>query len=127
MYIQPAGRSPYTVSENEAVVLPEGYRGNAFDRTPPAEEPKSPPDAEAPAVEAVAEAVREAPAEDAEAAPVGGLLGRMPLLSSLLPPRRSGRKEGGSDLLVLGVLFLLLREEGDGDLLPLLLLLLFWN
>ena len=135
MYIQPASEGPFFGgAKNEPILVPKGYSGSAFDRTSEAT-------AAAAAVESAPEpqVEAEAPAETPEAAAEvmagpesvpasGGLFSRVPLLSSLLPPRRRGREGGGnSDLLTLGLLFLLLREDGDNDLLPFLPLLLFWS
>lgn len=62
--------------------------------------------------------------------PSGGILNfhalaeRFPFLSSLLPPKRKEKPQSNNDLLlILGVL-LLLSEGQDGDILPLLLILL---
>lgn len=129
MYVQPAAEGPFARGgRGEPVFVPEGYSGSAFERASEAPEVAEAPAAEEESAPAAEEApvTAEAPAE--EAAPTsGGIFSRVPLLSSLLPPRRRSREGGSNDLLTLGLLFLLLREDGENDLLPLLLLLLFWN
>ena len=66
----------------------------------------------------------------------GGLLGKLPFLSSLLPPARHYKEEnaqglfsgGGRDLLLLGAMaYLLFFDQSDDGILPLLLLLLLWE
>lgn len=132
MYIQPASEGVrFGGGKNEPILVPEGYSGSAFDRM--AEEPEeasstaiAPPEETATPVSVEDETTETA--VEAEVVPAsGGLFSRVPLLSSLLPPRRRGKEGGSNDLLTLGLLFLLLREDGDNDLLPFLLLLLFWN
>jgi hypothetical protein len=57
-----------------------------------------------------------------------GLLGRFPLLSSLLPPSRGER--ANHELLtwvLLGAAVLLLLDDRTDDILPLLLILLLWD
>ena len=130
--------------------LPKGYSGSAFaeEPTPPApKEPTAAPAApppvqdappqsdEACAGELVTDGAKTA-AEETAAAPTfaegglgGGLFGRLPFLSHLLPPagRRGKKDKGISDLLVLGIVLLLLFESEENDLLPLLILLLLWD
>lgn len=59
-----------------------------------------------------------------------GLLGKLPFLSSLLPPPRTSGKRGGilPEWLLIGAVILLFFAEDEGsDILPLLLLLLLWD
>ena len=61
--------------------------------------------------------------------PPRGFLDRFPFLAPLLPPPRKGKGEAGlSELaLIAALIFLLSEDKDDGDILPLLLLLLFWG
>ena len=62
--------------------------------------------------------------------PTGGLLSRIPFLSSLLPPPRKGGGAGGrlpEWVVIAAVIFLLAGDEDGGDVLPFLLLLLLWD
>lgn len=124
--------------------LPRDYSGNAFR---PEEPPAAPPEQAEPNIEEGQESApqgeSEAPTDtDSESVPTlarsgeergegkGGLLSRLPFLSSLLPPpRRRGEKEGGlPEWAVLAVLLLLLGNDSrEDDILPFLLLLLLWN
>ena len=144
MYIQPP--APPAAEE---FALPRGYSGNAFRRQPTEEEPPEPA-APSPAPDAAAENAPEAAESplcdttsaqgqtEAETAPVmghtekpaKGFLGRLPFLSSLLPPPRSAGSRGGvlpEWLLIGAVILLFLAEDEGGDILPLLLLLLLWD
>ena len=122
MYIQENGGAalPFTV--------PKGYSGNAF------QEPPSPPVAEAPpppeATKAV-QAVEEATPASADKAPPDtpvSALGRLPFLSSLLPPPRKKREGGGlPEWALVALIFFVLNDSREGDLLPILLLLLLWD
>ena len=128
MYIQP--------HQNEAPVIPEGYRGSAFSVAPEA----PPPPIEEPSA-AVQEPTREAPSEKEPAAEAfahreerdrgregASPLSRFPFLSSLLPPKRKEGKGGLPDwVLLAAVAVLFFSEEGDNDILPFLLLLLLWD
>ena len=144
MYIQPSRE------EREELTVPQGYSGNAFRQTepPPPEAPpieaeeapnmkaeEAPPAAAEPLPPAEPpEEITEKKAE--EAAPAGafsskgegGLLSRLPLLSSLLPPKR-GKKSGilPDWVLIAAVFFLFFTEEEETDILPFLLLLLLWD
>lgn len=58
----------------------------------------------------------------------GGVLGRFPFLSSLLPPTPRGEEHEGLFRLILPLLFLLLFSgEEEDDVLPLLILLFLWK
>ena len=123
MYIQENGGAalPFTV--------PRGYSGNAFQEPPPTppvtEAPPPPPGAEvSPPPEAAAPAsVGEAPPDT----PVSAL-GRLPFLSSLLPPPRKKREGGGlPEWALVALIFFVLNDSREGDLLPILLLLLLWD
>ena len=68
--------------------------------------------------------------EEARPTLSGGLLSRVPFLSSLLPPSTGKRRGQGALpewLLIGAVILLLFTEEGDNDILPFLLLLLLWE
>lgn len=149
MYIQSQPEQP--------VQLPRDYSGSTFSPRQEEELPQeispetggekqafeqeAPPDA-AQSVEAGAFSKRipsreehRAPKPPNPPPPQGGIFGRFPLLSALLPPPRGkgGKQREGlldGDLrewLLIGVaLLLLLRDQGD-DILPLLLLLLLWD
>ena len=131
--------------------LPKGYSGSAFAEEPtppapteptaapavppPAQEDAPPQNDEACAGELATDGAKAA-AEETAAAPAfaegglgGGLFGRLPFLSHLLPPagRRGKKDKGISDLLMLGIVLLLLFESEENDLLPLLILLLLWD
>jgi hypothetical protein len=67
---------------------------------------------------------------------IGGLLGRLPFLGSLLPPTHHCKdnetqgllSHGGRDLLILGAIaYLLFFDQSEDSILPLLLLLLLWE
>ena len=134
--------------------LPRDYSGSAFQQSevPPKEEispetgvenhafhEESPPEPSQD-VEAGLFSRQTSPHEERRAAkppdppPRGGILGKFPLLSALMPPPRGKDKHGTGILdgdlkewLLIGVaLLLLLRDQGD-DILPLLLLLLLWD
>ena len=66
-----------------------------------------------------------------EEAKGGGLLARLPFLSSLLPPPRKRRreKEGGLPewAMIAVILLLLTNDSEEDDILPFLILLLLWN
>lgn len=152
MYIQPPA-SPSA----ESFALPKGYSGNAF-RHPqaPREEPPlsegahQAPEEERDALASGEEGVPRSPAlpqgtatseetqNEGESTPVmghmekqgRGLLGRLPFLSSLLPPPRSHNGKEGllpEWLLIGAVILLFFAEDEGGDILPLLLLLLLWD
>ena len=132
MYIQNSnGELPFT--------LPKGYSGNAFAPTPA---PPPPPEEQETATITPTEAPsdREPVQKSEESAtapafaphreePRGGLLERLPFLSSLLPPPR--KKHGGKGELpqwaVIGIILLLLLDSPENDLLPFLLILLLWD
>ena len=60
----------------------------------------------------------------------GGILARIPLLSSFLPPPRHGTGDKGRSLpdwILTGAVVLLLLADEQSDILPLLLLLLLWD
>ncbi len=124
MYIQENGGAalPFTV--------PKGYSGNAFQEpppTPPVTEASPPPEAERTAPPTVEEA---APASAGEAPPDTPVsaLGRLPFLSSLLPPPRKKREGGGlPEWALVALIFFVLNDSREGDLLPILLLLLLWD
>ena len=136
MYVQPPmGDAP--------VQLPKEYHGTVF---APAEETGAPPEvtettssaseASAPPVQEVKPPTAQE-GEDPGATQTGarvsrglfdGLLGRCPLLSSLLPPSRGER--ANHELLtwvLLGAAVLLLLDDRTDDILPLLLILLLWD
>ena len=69
-------------------------------------------------------------AQKEKSTPTGGLLSRIPFLSSLLPPPRKGGGVGGrlpEWVVIAAVIFLLAGDEDGGDVLPFLLLLLLWD
>ena len=69
-------------------------------------------------------------AEKEKSHPTGGILSRIPFLSSLLPPPRGGGSAGSRlpEWVVIGAVILLLAGDEDGsDVLPFLLLLLLWD
>ena len=125
MYIQENSGStlPFTV--------PRGYSGSAFQEQqappPPTEEESAPTvTAHTDTVEAPTDSAGSAAAADS---PVSAL-GRLPFLSSLLPPprKRGERTEAGlSEWALLAVILFLLTDSGENDLLPLLLILLLWK
>ena len=151
MYIQPTdkrgGELPFAV--------PRNYSGNAF-RAPMAEpeaelteesagelttEEQAPPE-ELPAEPGSEQSIEQAEPGEAVAAsadfrekspPFGGILSRIPFLSSFLPPPRGGamRRRSGEGLpewvVIAAVILLLAGDEGGGDILPFLLLLLLWD
>ncbi|MBQ3483187.1 MAG: hypothetical protein IJA78_03330 [Clostridia bacterium] len=137
MYIQPHRDSPLELP----VTVPRDYSGHTF-RAPPTPPPRDePPPEEQVEVLADAPSVTEEAASDpqaaqpdtAEAAPCGGtpqekgFLSRIPLLSSLLPPKRSGKHEGElPEWAIIGLVLILLTDE-TSDILPFLLLLLLWD
>ena len=118
MYIQQDGNGslPFT--------LPQGYRGNAFTEEP-REAPSTIPVEETPPPQATDS---EAPSEEATPSTPAGAFGKLPFLSSLLPPPRR-KKEGGClpEWAVVALIFFVLNDSREGDLLPLLLLLLLWD
>ena len=134
MYIQENSGStlPFTV--------PRGYSGSAFQEQqappPPTEEESAPTvTAHTDTVEAPTDSAGSAAATDsagsaaAADSPVSAL-GRLPFLSSLLPPprKRGERTEAGlSEWALLAVILFLLTDSGENDLLPLLLILLLWK
>lgn len=69
-------------------------------------------------------------AQKEKSTPTGGLLSRIPFLSSLLPPPRKGGGAGGrlpEWVVIAAVIFLLAGDEDGSDVLPFLLLLLLWD
>ena len=121
------------IQENQGVgipfTVPKGYSGNAFPETSPAVTPQEViPQAPSP------EDVPQEP--EADAAPtvadapstLAGAFGKLPFLSSLLPPPRR-KKEGGGlpEWALLALILFVLNDSREGDLLPILLLLLLWD
>lgn len=136
MYIQQGrGDLPFT--------LPSGYSGSAFSPpTPPI--PPSPPIPPTPDEEDSAEPTAEAPTEgdgtaaSEESAPTAeegaestpaGLFSKLPFLSSLLPPprHRGEHREGLPEWALVALIFFLLGDSRENDLLPILLILLLWD
>ncbi len=154
MYVQPPQE------EQGSVQIPRDYSGNAF-FSPQAPPPEPHPDTSEEVAGAVSEPPQEKEQQGTEESVQagaflhrdashreprrearqeashgerGGLLGRFPLLSSLLPPSRGkGGKEkhgGHGDLVewaIIGLAVLLFLEDSTDDILPLLLLLLLWD
>ncbi|MBQ9097873.1 MAG: hypothetical protein IJY50_00390 [Clostridia bacterium] len=142
MYIQPPERERPTPS-SEGYAIPKNYSGNAFRSdgglSAPPPTPDPPPQEDAAPTSA---ATQEPLAEDVpawkpqhreergrEREDRGGILSRIPLLSSLLPPSRGNKK--GSLLpewaVIAAVILLFLWEDDENDILPFLLLLLLWD
>ena len=141
MYIQPHRDSPLELP----VTVPRDYSGHTF-RAPPTPPPRDEPPPPASEVELRQEAppraehAQEPPESpdaeqksDGETVPCGGtpqekgFLSRIPLLSSLLPPKRSGKHEGElPEWAIIGLVLILLTDE-TSDILPFLLLLLLWD
>lgn len=118
MYIQEQGAIPFA--------LPKGYSGNAFQErdTQTAAVPPPPPDTDVPPAPAEH---REPPKEEPPSAPAG-LFGKMPFLSSLLPPpRRKKEGDGLPEWAIVALILFVLSDEREGNLLPILLLLLLWD
>lgn len=124
MYIQ-EDRSglPFTV--------PRGYSGSAFAEA--VRETAAPTTEEAPEPQAEATPTTPTPQEDSTptAEPIKdtpvGLFGKFPFLSSLLPPPRKKGENGLPEWALLAIIFFLLNDSREGDLLPILLLLLLWD
>ena len=127
MYIQENGGAalPFTV--------PKGYSGNAFqeppqappvtEAPPPSQEGAAPP----PAEEAAAPVSKAATTAEAPPDTPVSALGRLPFLSSLLPPPRKKREGGLPEWALVALIFFVLNDSREGDLRPILLLLLLWD
>ena len=143
MYIQP--HRDFT--SDLPLSVPRDYSGHTFrmpqppvpkEQSPPSEPQEQAPQPEpSPAVQEPSPAPPESPVEEEETAketvPCSappqekGLLSRIPFLSSLLPPKRHGKREGElPEWAIIGLILLLLTDE-NGDILPFLLLLLLWD
>ncbi|MBE6702528.1 MAG: hypothetical protein E7585_03840 [Ruminococcaceae bacterium] len=146
MYIQPSRE------ESDDLAIPRGYSGNAF-RRPTSDPPPPPPAVEQPPAkesppDKIPEPLPPDPSnageirpEAEEAVPTAtsteekkdrqesGFLSRFPFLSSLLPPKRSKKRDSALPewVLIAAVFFLFFTEEEENDILPFLLLLLFWD
>ena len=137
MYIQPK-RDP---SQELPLTVPRDYSGHTF-RVPQEQPPQAPPQEAPPEMQSAPSptAPQEPPEAttteqngDSETAACGarpfekGFLSRIPFLSSLLPPKRSGKHEGElPEWAIIGLVLLLLTDE-TGDILPFLLLLVLWD
>ncbi len=110
--------------------VPKGYSGSAFQE--PHQETKDAEEASPPAPRGEdtppkTDEGTEVAAEEAPSAPVGAF-GKLPFLSALLPPPRK-KKEGSGlpEWALVALIFFILNDTRDGDLLPILLLLLLWD
>ena len=97
MYVRPDGRR----QPKRDIFIPDNYSGNAFNDTPELEPTPEPE---------VTEEVSEPKTREAAAKPSSFIDGI-----------------SGEDLLLLGVILLLSKEEGAGEILPILLMLLFFR
>ena len=122
MYIQqePDTPMPFTI--------PKGYRGSAFQEppTPPPTPEESAPEESTPVPDTSTPTAAAEP-QDTHDAPTQAFA-RIPFLSSLLPPPRKKREGTGlPEWALLALIFFVLNESREGDLLPILLLLLLWD
>ena len=159
MYIQPSDRRAEQAPPFDMIV-PKNYSGNAFrsyeqeaeaehtampppddpphndlptDEMPPSEasaaQPSDQDDGTIPAWNDRDSERKRAP-HGQEKEPHGGILSRLPFLSSLLPPPRGKHKKDGAFpewIVIAAVILLFFSEDSDNDILPFLLLLLLWN
>lgn len=103
-----------TPQEHRRIIIPDNYRGNAFNE----EKSESKIDDAPPVIEVKEEEKKQSP--------------QIPsILSSILPPRKAKshgifQNVGIEELLIIGTMIVLLINDSDEDIILLLLLLLFY-